>query len=183
MSTGRTPHFYDTIRHMKMPDRAHILAQRTADCPSAAALEYANAFFSEHEGDKAAEVRLPLRAFGLPFPDSLAHPVRFRFTLHEDVTEQGRAREEIAFAWNAGTRWLPNFHGTLRVHIAPQVKTALSIEGWYAPPFGIFGKLFDRVLGRKLAQKTVESLLDQIAERMENEQRAFKFAHRNVRGT
>jgi len=162
---------------MKMPDRVQILAQRTADCPSAAALDYANAFFLQHEGDKAAEVRLSLRAFGLPFPDALAHRVRFRFTLHEELTEEGRTREEIAFSWNAGTRWLPNFHGTLRVRIAPQVRTKLLIEGWYVPPFGFFGMLFDRSIGRKFAQNTVESLLDQIAERMETEQRAFKAAH------
>jgi hypothetical protein len=162
---------------MKMPDRVQILAQRTADCPSAAALDYANNFFLQHEGDKAAEVRLPLRAFGLPFPDALTHPVRFRFTLHEDLTELGRAHEEIAFSWNAGTHWLPNFHGTLRVRIAPHVRAELFVEGWYAPPFGLFGMLFDRVLGHKLAQKTVESLLDQIAERMESEQRAFKAGH------
>jgi hypothetical protein len=162
---------------MKMPDRVQILAQRTADCPSAAALDYANAFFLQHEGDKAAEVRLPLRALGVPFRDALAHPVRFRFTLHEDLTEQGRSHEEIAFSWNAGTKWLPNFHGTLRVRIAPRVHAALSIEGWYAPPFGFFGMLFDRILGRKLAQKTVESLLDQIAERMESEERAFQATH------
>jgi hypothetical protein len=164
---------------MKIPERVQILAQRTASCPSAAALDYANAFFTQHEGGKAAEVRLPLRAFGLPFPDALAHPVRFSFTLHEDLTEQGRAHEEIAFSWNAGTTWLPNFHGTLRVRVAPQVHTTLSIEGWYAPPFGVFGMLFDRLLGHRLAQATVESLLGQRAERMESEERAFKAAHRS----
>lgn len=153
----------------------HVLAQHTADCPCAAAMEYALEFFAEREQKRRiAEIHLPLRAFGLPLAGELKHQVQFTFSLRAE--NEGNTSEEIAFAWKAGTSWLPDFHGTLGVRMAPNAGTTLSIEGDYTPPFGSFGRFFDRILGHKLAQETLRSLLDQIAERLEMEQQAFKAA-------
>jgi hypothetical protein len=104
---------------------------------------------------------------------SSAHPVRFRFSLRETQSAPGNTQEEIVFTWNAGTPRLPNFHGTLRVRPAPETGTTLLLEGNYTPSPGLFGSLFDRFFARAAARQAVETLLRQIAERLENEQRLF----------
>ena len=37
------------------------------------------------------------------------------------------------------------------------------LEGSYEPPGGVVGRLFDRVVGQKLAARTMDALLDQLA--------------------
>jgi hypothetical protein len=162
--------------------RSQVLVQRTANCPAAAGQEAASAFFRRIERDaEASEVRLPLRAFGLPMEGSITHPVRFQFGLHENVTEAGMQDDEIAFTWTVANRLLPDFHGTLHAHSAPQARTKLVIEGSYMPPLGFLGGLFDRLLGHTFAQHTVQHLVDTIAEQLEVDQRAFQAKKRRLR--
>ena len=46
--------------------------------------------------------------------------------------------------------------------------------GVYLPPFGPFGALFDRVLGRRLASATAQDLLDRLQTGLESAYRELK---------
>jgi len=168
------------LGRMSTSYRAHVLAERVTNCPAPAGLQYATDFFRGLEGAKRVpEVHLPLGALGIPFPKSLSRPVRFQFSLHENLTQNEKRDEyeEIAFTWKAMTRWLPDFQGTLQARAAPHATTTLHIEGSYVPPFGALGQAFDRAIGHTLAEKTMQNLLDTIARHLEAEQHAFEGAH------
>lgn len=47
--------------------------------------------------------------------------------------------------------------------------TELRMEGTYAPPLGAPGQLFDRIIGRRLAQRTVNRFLDELRDFVEQE--------------
>ena len=47
--------------------------------------------------------------------------------------------------------------------------TELRMEGSYTPPLGSFGAIFDRLIGRGLAQRTIERFLDDLQGFVERE--------------
>ncbi len=61
------------------------------------------------------------------------------------------------------SRWFPTFVGTLRAEGAGN-GTALVLEGDYVPPMGPAGELIDRLLLHRLAESSLDWLLEQIAE-------------------
>jgi hypothetical protein len=61
-----------------------------------------------------------------------------------------------------GLRGFPSFGATLTVGPAGK-DTDLVLEGSYEPPGGVVGRLFDRVVGQRLAARTMDALLDQVA--------------------
>jgi hypothetical protein len=71
--------------------------------------------------------------------------------------------EGVALAWRPAWRGFPSFGGTLTVRPAGK-KTVLVLEGSYEPPGGVAGRLFDWVVGRKLAARTMDAFLDQLAD-------------------
>ena len=68
----------------------------------------------------------------------------------------------MAFAWRPGWPGFPSFGATLTVRPAGK-DTDLVLEGSYKPPGGVVGRLFDRVVGQKLAARTMDALLDRLA--------------------
>lgn len=58
---------------------------------------------------------------------------------------------------------LPNFDGAFRVQWDEEYGNCLLIiEGSYEPPLGTVGRIFDAAAGRKIAQRTLENLLDSL---------------------
>jgi hypothetical protein len=147
------------------------------DCPIAAALDYAADFFKQFEQPKRNVISLRLRALGLPFPGALKHSVYVRFGIHGDVTEQGRAHDEIAFSWFATVPLLPDFHGVVRARMAPQMHTTFTIEGRYRPPLGAFGALFDAVIGRHVALATLHGILADLIAQTAAQHQTFCAVH------
>ncbi len=47
--------------------------------------------------------------------------------------------------------------------------TEVRMDGSYTPPLGAFGELFDRIIGRRIALRTVERFLDQLHDSVERE--------------
>lgn len=144
--------------------QAHVSAvrvERVVDCPFSLATELASIIFPalERAGDG---VRLPFRAFALPLRGGIARSVEVRYRRQPDRCEPGHAHDEISFDWNAHSRFLPNFSGTLRFRIEA-TRTRIVLAGAYAPPLGALGALFDRVLGGRLAQATARDLVDRTA--------------------
>jgi hypothetical protein len=159
-----------------VPKRAvtRLRVEGLVDCPFSAAHEYAEEFLRGAEG--GIEIRLPLRDLLPHVSGRLRSPVRLVFATHPDEDESGRLHDAMLLEWTAGTRLFPHFHGTLRLRIASVARTRVTIEGAYRPPLGTFGRLFDRILGRRIAEAAIRDLLDRIAEQMERAEREYAVA-------
>jgi len=107
-------------------------------------------FFSQHP-------KLQVRALV-----SSTAGVEVRYSLLYDWTSIAPPRGGVAFAWRPAWRGFPSFGATLTVRPAGK-ETELVLEGSYVPPGGVIGRLFDRVVGEKLAARTMDGLLDQLA--------------------
>ena len=142
-----------------------VNAERLVDCPFSLALEQAHLIFATLEAPGPG-VRIPLRAFGIPFGGSFAYRVTARFHREPDLMERGRAHDEVHFTWSAPSGWLPNFHGILRMRIE-NAETRLILQGDYVPPFGPIGASFDRLIGRRFARATAAELIDRLGRALE----------------
>ncbi len=95
-------------------------------------------------------------------------------TRRPDEAEAGRAHDAIEICWTAGTRFYPDFHGTLQLRIASVDETRLSLEGEYRPPFGPAGARVRRLIGRRIARATMRDLLDRLGDAMERREASFR---------
>ena len=160
---------------------SHVHTTRTVLCPFSIAGEYATHFLRGFEKPSASQVRVPLITLGIPLPGALRRRVAFSFSVHYDaIGTFRRENEEIHFRWRAGSRWLPDFGGTLRFVIASHQETLLVLDGTYEPPFGTYGAIFDEVIGRHIAAATASDLLSRVGKALEADERAFRAAHQPV---
>jgi hypothetical protein len=97
-------------------------------------------------------------------------------TLERDVTvrveyvpQPGGAPAELNIAWEPDAGLFPRFQGTL--HAAPTGKDTctLTIAGTYDVPGGVAGQLFDAVIGVRIAHGTLEQLLAQFRDVIEDD--------------
>jgi nucleotide-binding universal stress UspA family protein len=137
-----------------------VHAEIIANCPFSIAGEYASDYLKDAERGNRVSV---LRA------GPLGHRVTLGFRFRTDTTEPGRPHDEILLDWSAGTAWLPNFRGTLRMRINGE-RTRLILDGNYAPPGGPLGVLFDAIGGSRMARATANDLLRRIAGALEDEE-------------
>jgi hypothetical protein len=147
--------------------------ERTVRCPFSVAHEYAAEFFREAE-TSGIEVHVPLRDFFVGLPGRARRPVTLVFAHHPDETEAGRAHDALMVHWTAGTRLLPDFHGTLRLRIATVEQTSITLEGAWRLPFGPLGWAFNLVLGHRIATSTMKDLLKRVAEALERREQTFR---------
>ncbi len=69
----------------------------------------------------------------------------------------------IPVSWHVpGTNAFPVFHGFFEVRRRPNDRIAIVLLGYYEPPFGTVGAVFDAFVGRWIANITVSQLLDEI---------------------
>ena len=140
-------------------------ATRYVNCPFSATIEFAEEALRE-EGDITVS------------PLSKESPVRERVAVSteivEDVQDTARRHEALSVHWKPHRRLLfPDFHGALTVR--PQARgSSLRIEGTYQPPFGPLGVVIDAIAGRMVARRTLERLLDDLAEKIERRWAAFR---------
>jgi hypothetical protein len=111
----------------------------------------------------------------IPFP-SFQHRVALTFGLHLDMVERGRVHDEIRFHWTSGSRLLPDFAGTVRFRIEGR-GTRIAIEGGYAAPLGIAGRIIDLVLGRRIARASVTDLARRLDTYVGARQNAWSVLH------
>lgn len=89
--------------------------------------------------------------------------VESRLVSTRDLTDPTRDHDALVVEWHVhGPFPLPRFRGliTARPH---GICTTIHIQGDYAPPFGIVGTVLDTILGRQIARRTLERLLDRVA--------------------
>ena len=152
---------------------SRVIAERVVRCPFSVAHDYAEDFFRQAAA-RGAEVGVRLRDVVPTVGGRLRQPVRVTSARRPDEAETGRAHDELDICWTAGTRFFPDFRGTLRLRIASVDETRLTLEGTYRPPFGMAGRIFDIVLGRRIARATMCDLLDRLADAMERREAAFR---------
>lgn len=147
-----------------------VTAEVFAACPFSIAHEYAADYFHLAEaGGEEAEIRVPIRFL----PLSLRRRVGLSFASHPDASESGRAHDEIRIRWNAGTRFLPDFHGAVRFRIAG-VRTRVIVEGSYQAPFGAAGRIFDNLIGSAVARVSAQDLCARVASYLELRNREWE---------
>jgi hypothetical protein len=149
-----------------------VHAEIRANCPFSVAVEYASEYLKDAErGSDGAVLRAgPLR-----------HRVTVRFGLRTDVTETGRPHDEILLHWSAGSAWLPDLVGTLRIRIE-NVNTRLLLDGSYVPPGGPLGGLFDAIAGRRIARATADDVLRRLARALEDRELLWRKCFEGVAG-
>jgi hypothetical protein len=140
---------------MSNPSCVHV--ESVIDCPFSLAL-----------GEADGLIRSTLeRGTGARVAGIAWRHVTVRSTHERDHTDMGRSHDEIAFSWDARSRWLPNLRGHLRFR-PNGVATRMMLDAKYEPPFGTLGSVFDRFVGRRVATATCHDLLHQIGLALED---------------
>lgn len=147
---------------MKNPPR-HLREERTVRCPFSIAEEYVGEYLrrAEHGG-----------AEGVLHVGALGRRVRLNFGRRSDPQERGRRHDELVLHWTSGSPLLPDFNGTIAFRIAAP-DTRVIVEGAYRPPFGLAGRAFDALAGRRIARATIRDLVDHLAADAETRERAW----------
>jgi hypothetical protein len=146
---------------------AHVTVESVADCPFSMAQEYADEYL------RAAEGNGPEGAIGVP---AVRRGVLLSFAIHSDVIEFGRSHDELRVRWRSGTALLPDFRGSVRFRIDGQ-RTRVLVDGTYAPPFGLLGAIFDRVVGQAIARASVRDFADRLAVFLTRREAQWRVAH------
>lgn len=152
---------------------SRVVVERVARAPFSVAHEYAEGFFRQ-AAEEGAEAGVRLRDLVPTLGGRLRRPVAVEAARHPDQAETGRAHDAIEIRWTAGTRFFPDFVGTLRLRIASVDETLLTLEGEYRPPFGVLGAVFDALVGRRIARSTMRDLLERLAAAMAAREAAFR---------
>lgn len=138
-----------------------IAVESIVDCPFSIALDEADGL-----------IRFVLaKGSGARGPGLAWRHVEVRTQRECDATEMGRSHDEIAFSWDAHSRWLPDLKGHLRFR-PHGVATRLVLDAMYEPPLGAFGRALDSLAGQRVAIATCRDLLDQIGRALEDHWRA-----------
>ena len=109
-------------------------------------------------------------------------------TLERDVTvkveyipKPGDEPAELNICWEPDASLFPSFCGTLRSVATGPATCKLSLEGTYDVPGGVAGQLFDAVLAVRTAQGTLEQLLGQFRDAIENDYKVrMEFAQTRI---
>jgi hypothetical protein len=148
-----------------------VREKRFVACPFSAAVEFAERAANRHRD-----------LYLTPGPP-LGERVSFAVAATEDSSDETRKHDALLIAWRPQTRGLfPDFRGVLTVR--PQrAGVVLQIDGEYEPPFGLPGKIFDFIIGRAIAHRTMRNLLDYIAQSIQREYEAEKVQRPAVTGS
>jgi hypothetical protein len=157
-----------------MISQLHV--NRAVECPIAQAPKFLENFFAEHAVDDAAvlALRVPIVLPGLPTL-MLARDCVVRLT---PVRRSGAMIASYAVNWApvAGGPF-PCFSGTISLPNAEDYESCrIALDGTYEPPFGALGEVFDRTLGRAIAESTGRDLLERIGAFIERASRVAEAA-------
>ncbi len=112
------------------------------------------------DGGVALSLRVPLtRRIG---DLALVHDVVARGHWGRD---SDNLNQNLAITWSsAGGGPYPNFGGVMNVYAEPDRRMSrLEIDGTYEPPGGLVGRVFDALVGSRIARASLAGLVDDIA--------------------
>lgn len=134
--------------------------------PSGFALAFLNTYVSDLTGAGGAST-LPMRYTVTQLAG---------LTLERDVTvkveympKPGDEPAELNICWEPDASLFPSFCGTLRALATGPATCTLSLAGTYDVPGGVAGQLFDAVIGVRIAQGTLEQLLEKFRDAIEDD--------------
>jgi len=135
------------------------------ECPVPEADSRIAAFLDGHrdrDGITRFALRVPLDGIG-PL-HGLALEREVRVDAHRDRDDQN-LNDLVRISWKPdGDLAFPAFEGTLVTWSADDpMRSFVELDGWYEPPFGDAGELFDEAVGHAIAQRTARALLDDMA--------------------
>jgi hypothetical protein len=148
---------------------SHISERLVVHCPDRDASGHLAAFVAKHRADDGTTritLRLPLRLFSEH--RSLVER-RVIATLYP-LNSSRDPHPTYSVTWSpAGGGPFPEFAGALAVEKTPSDDSfGLIVSGYYEPPLGMVGALFDAALGRKIAHLSARDLLRSIGDHVEN---------------
>ncbi len=144
-------------------DRARALV--ALDCSAPEAERLLPQYFAAHrdaEGNVLLRLRLPLGDFGIPGRLDVSRAV---------IAHVYKRRDEQNLNDEFGIRWkpeeggpFPEFSGRLTIWSEDDPERSfLEIDGSYEPPLGtVIGAAFDAAVGRSIAMRTAQALLEDI---------------------
>lgn len=127
-----------------------IFAAKDVKCPFSATIEFIERLHrtgSDHVIGPLARLRTPVVC-----------------NLHEvrDFTDETRIHEALVLHWKARANIpVPEMNGLLTVRPNGPL-TQLRMEGQYEPPLGLPGRLFDALVGRHIARRTISLFLAEL---------------------
>ena len=155
-------------------------------CPFWRAPVYLDRYFQALErgggGPAVLRLELPLEEFGIPGGAVIGRdvsvslvPMTLRRTMGHFSEDEQHFEHITAVMWepaNGGP--FPVFRGFLCVQSCDDYGSCkLVLEGDYRPPFGVAGRVFDAVVGRRIARATARDLLHKL-------ERVMLDAHRDA---
>ena len=139
----------------------------------AVSCDWATAFIGTYFADRmhgrndgVFEVRTPLaHTGGLRFQKDVTVHVRYE-------RDAGPAGRHLIVHWEPRDGGpFPAFHGAIVASPEGEQEARITIGGDYAPPGGWAGAVFDILVGRRIARRTLHDLLDELAQAMEADRR------------
>jgi hypothetical protein len=147
---------------------AEVQASSSVLCEFSGAVEAMADYFKARE--QVVGLDVPLRALGLPTSMHLRQNGVIEASVIPDETDpRPRGHDAIRFSWKPTHRapLVPRLRGVLRMKPAGAGGTLISLNGSYEPPLGAAGRLFDAMLGRRIASLAVEALLSDVKRSIE----------------
>ena len=146
-----------------------ITARRLLQCAWPSANHYVESFYGGLAGDgrgRTLPLRVRLHDIGLPSQLALEREVRATLARLPDE-ESPTTVYHIEWAAAGGGPY-PRFTGWLFLNRAEDDRNSvLELEGTYTAPFGALGAVFDAAIGKRIAESTAETLLADIAGKIE----------------
>jgi hypothetical protein len=135
--------------------------------PSSFALAFLNTYVQDlaHGAENAV---LPLR---FPLKEVAGLVLEREVTVHVsyELREPGQP-PYLRVHWQAADSDLfPHFDGTVEAQTVQPRTCRLTVAGTYNVPLGLVGILFDAVLGARIAQSTLDGLLDEFRKAIESD--------------
>lgn len=140
----------------------NVAVTRFVNCPFSAVIDFA---------EEALRSRGDISLSPAPL---ISQQATMTSRVTEDVSDPARRHDALLIAWRPKNSLLfPEFRGAFTVR--PERRGAwLRIQGSYEPPFGFFGKIFDALIGRIIARRTLARMLGEVASNIEWRWHSFR---------
>lgn len=115
--------------------------------------------------DNKIDLEVPFETLGFPAVGKLSR--RAKITLGTS-TERADGATLVPIHWrDANSHNFPEFKGCIEIQPMAKDESQLAIIGEYHPPFGPLGAAFDAAIGRRIAEVSVEQLLERLRSALE----------------
>jgi hypothetical protein len=158
-----------------------IHLRRPVPCPAALAATFTERWFSGIRTDDDAHVTLdaPVDIPGIG-DASLARQALVRLV---PLSSPGSMVEAYRVSWRSASDGpFPQFDGILSMPDDEDYRACfIALDGYYTPPLGAAGAVFDRVIGHRIAESTGTALLERIGAYVETAYRETEAAKASAR--